>query len=615
LRRDAAILVIGLAGGAVLAGVSDDEQADGGLEEHVIVEASLPDDVAAFATTIETEDVRRRGQDLADLLRRVPGARVHDYGGLGSYATVSLRGSTSEQVTVLVDGVKQNRALGGPVDISSIPTTQLESIRVYRGFAPASSGVGGMGGVIDVRTITPGNVSSFSVDLLAGGQETQRLSSSVAVPAGDRGMLRVGVEAMTSRGDFDYLDSNDTLFNPMDDTVESRRNNDLEQISVLFRHVYETSATSELVSGIRLQDRERGVPGLDSTESDSARSDESVAAIDVAWNRDGDGLAKITNVRFDGFREEIHLADPLGDLGAAKDQTTRMSGGGVTDLVSLGRVTVAPSIRWEYLQSRFLDGGGGTVGSGPSETSDGNLSGKIGVVLGLTRRTVLRGSLGQLYRNPSLAELFGDRGAIVGNRGLDPERGRSIELGVATRTTRELFEWNLEAVAFGRRSEDLIRLSQLTQGVSKPINIADADVFGLELSGALDWSSGLFLDASATLQHSEETSGIFSGNPLPYQPERLAFVGAGLRRGAVNLRWEMTYVGENSVARFDPPEVRVPSRVIHDASFSYLLPRGLELGIDVRNVFDRRVRDVSRYPLPSRVVFFHVGWQNQRRGA
>ena len=123
------------------------------LEERVAVRAALPDDedVAAFSTTVVLDDARARGAELADVLRRVPGARVRDYGGFGRFATVTLRGSTAEQVTVLVDGVPQNRSLGGPVDLSAIPLSQVEEVHIFRGFAPAALGLGGIGGVIDVR--------------------------------------------------------------------------------------------------------------------------------------------------------------------------------------------------------------------------------------------------------------------------------------------------------------------------------------------------------------------------------------------------------------------------------------------------------------------------------
>jgi len=84
------------------------------IEERVTVEADGDGvaDVAAFATVVDTTEIAGRGEDLADVLRRVPGARVRQYGGFGQYATLSLRSSTAEQVTIQVDGIPQNRALG-----------------------------------------------------------------------------------------------------------------------------------------------------------------------------------------------------------------------------------------------------------------------------------------------------------------------------------------------------------------------------------------------------------------------------------------------------------------------------------------------------------------------
>ena len=58
---------------------------------------------------------------LAGLLRRVPGARVREYGGVGAFATLSLRASTADQVPVYVDGILQNRSFGGPFNLASVP--------------------------------------------------------------------------------------------------------------------------------------------------------------------------------------------------------------------------------------------------------------------------------------------------------------------------------------------------------------------------------------------------------------------------------------------------------------------------------------------------------------
>jgi len=92
------IVIVLLMAGAIRAAETDDEQSDdgpqpSGITERVEVHAPLPEgqDVAAFATRLDTEEVTMRGEDLAEVLGRVPGARVFDYGGLGSYATLSLR--------------------------------------------------------------------------------------------------------------------------------------------------------------------------------------------------------------------------------------------------------------------------------------------------------------------------------------------------------------------------------------------------------------------------------------------------------------------------------------------------------------------------------------------
>jgi iron complex outermembrane receptor protein len=499
--------------------------------------------------------------------------------------------------------------------------------------------------------------------LLGGDLNSKRASANASLRTDPRGMLRIGFEGAASDGDFLYLDSKETPFNPTDDELRRRENNELEQSSLLLQHVREETGAGELRVGARVQRRERGVPGIGSAQSSTAGLDEALDDLNLTWRGAGSGAVDRWEVLVDGFRQRIHFSDPDDDIGSlAQDQTTRMYGGGAAglmrvsrsrqhfliradlrlewadvrdslqpnpdrggaerqivsvtgeDLIVLGRVSVAPSLRWEYLKNEFHDGGPGSPVPPEPRTSQGNPSGKVGVAFRWTDVLRLRGSLGHFFRNPSLLELFGDRGAVVGNPALRPESGEAVEIGLSGDRRDGPLRWSFQTVAFGRRTRDLIQLEQKTQGVAGPVNLADAEVFGVELAASFGWAWGGTLDASATLQRTEQTSGPLAGNPLPYQPALAGFVGASIRRGIVDARWEITYVGENSVARFDPPEVRLPERVIHDAALSFDLPRGLRLGLDVRNVFDRRVRDLSRYPLPSRVVLVHVGWRTERRG-
>jgi iron complex outermembrane receptor protein len=630
-------------------------------EERVEVRAPVPDeeDVAAFATRVDARDAGGRGEDLADLLRRVPGARVRDYGGLGSYATVSLRGSTSEQVTVLVDGVPQNRALGGPVDLSSIPTTQLDHITVYRGFAPAGYGLGGIGGVVDVRTRGQASDLDGQADLLVGELSTARLSGSTSLATGATGRLRLGAEAMRSDGDFVYLDTGATFFDPDDDVERQRENNELKQVYGLIQQMWDFGNEDQINISLRLQDRRRGLAGLDGLPSRTARLDESLQDLTASWSNRGSGTFEGFDLQLNGFNQEVVFADPDGDVGlGAQDQTTRLAGAGavgmfrfdlgrqqlttrlelrherarvsdralaledrggadrnqlsvtVEDVVRSGRFSVAPSVRWEQATDRFHSGSAGTLPPPADDTGQAGWSGKIGVARAVGQRTSVRGSVGHFYRNPSLLELFGDRGAVVGNPRLKPESGNSAELGIVHGWQRPAVD--VELVGFGRRAENLIRLVPASQGVAVPRNLGQVEIVGAEASVNWNGGGGFSLQAGATLQRATDVTS--QERPVPYQPEQLGFLGVAWQNSRFRVLWDVTYVGRNSTDTLDTPELRMPERVVHDLQLAHRWRNGLVLGLDVRNLLDRQHRDLLRYPLPDRVVLVHVGWSSGGSG-
>ena len=63
--------------------------------------------------------------------------RVVQYGGLGAFSTVSLRGAPAGQVAVYLDGVPLTSAAHGVVNLADLPVTAIERIEVYRGLSAA----------------------------------------------------------------------------------------------------------------------------------------------------------------------------------------------------------------------------------------------------------------------------------------------------------------------------------------------------------------------------------------------------------------------------------------------------------------------------------------------
>ena len=84
-------------------------------------------------------------QSLPDLLERVPGLHIVRARGRGAYTVASIRGSTSAQVAVYVDGSLRNLGSEAAVDLSAIPVGEVERIEVYRGYIPVRFTEAGLG--------------------------------------------------------------------------------------------------------------------------------------------------------------------------------------------------------------------------------------------------------------------------------------------------------------------------------------------------------------------------------------------------------------------------------------------------------------------------------------
>lgn len=97
------------------------------------------------------EELAERGAtDLATALALLPDVTVRD-AGRGGF-NLDIRGSRKGAVRVLIDGVAVSDPFYGTFDVSSIPITDIEEIRVSTAPASPIDGPGGPGGVIEVHT-------------------------------------------------------------------------------------------------------------------------------------------------------------------------------------------------------------------------------------------------------------------------------------------------------------------------------------------------------------------------------------------------------------------------------------------------------------------------------
>src|SRR5215472_8392926 len=133
-------------------------------------------DIPAGVTVIDRQTIEERGYTtLTQALAAVPGVHVSQSGGPGGNASVFIRGTNSNQVLVLRDGMPLNDAsdASGAFNFGIDTLADVERIEVIRGPMAALYGSGAIGGVINLIS-RQGHEQGFHLTgELAGGYPRQ----------------------------------------------------------------------------------------------------------------------------------------------------------------------------------------------------------------------------------------------------------------------------------------------------------------------------------------------------------------------------------------------------------------------------------------------------------
>ena len=144
------------------------QQSDAAADTVVVTGTRLPArlrEATESLTVITREQIDRlNAASGVDLFRQVPGLQIDQLGGPGGLSSVYIRGSDSNHVLVLIDGVRVNdptNSRGGGFDLSILDPGLVERIEVLRGAASSVYGADAMGGVINIITRggMPGNAA------------------------------------------------------------------------------------------------------------------------------------------------------------------------------------------------------------------------------------------------------------------------------------------------------------------------------------------------------------------------------------------------------------------------------------------------------------------------
>jgi outer membrane cobalamin receptor len=642
-----------------------------------------PQETSAQVTVIELDGSLPVGSEIADVVETAAGIHVQRLGGVGDWSTVSIRGSTARQVAVFLDGVPLNPDGATTVNLSELPTTALARVEIYRGHAPAEFDAAPIGGVIHL--VTPDEPKSMGLSVTTGSHDTHRVGANGAASGRAAGWdvdTWVAAEGLATEGDYRYFDNRATLYNLFDDRFVERTNNDKGQVNLLGRlRAAREQVSISLTHGIL--NRNEGIPGPGiapalGTRLETSRNLNALqVVIQPSWGR----------VKIQGWqiaRDEL-WDDRAGEIGpGAQWEEREMSTRGIlahtewllsehlvpglTTSLRFDRTqlrdllteqneaplrrrawSASPSVRTYLLHDQVqMDGTlaiqglhNQAMGEVPYADFTGSLRPDESTLItamprgGVLWRPVpvlaIKANAGRYLRPPDFTELFGDRGTIVGNPDLQPERGTQIDLGARVVLDGPITAI-IEVAGFHNRSENMIAFVQNSQQTMRPINLGQASLMGLEAAARLvlfDWVES-HTSATRTWSENQSEAKAYRGNQLPGVPQWEVHQSTALTLGPwARMGHSLSYTDGNYWDRTN--WYRAAPRTIHGLfARARPLPGGPELEMEVRNLFDHLVERTPRnpldpqdkamvlqglddfhgYPLAGRTVLFSLRWSS-----
>ncbi|HZV62122.1 MAG TPA: TonB-dependent receptor [Methylophilaceae bacterium] len=461
-------------------------------DETIVTASRIPQlqrAVIGDTTVITSDEIERAGaQSIIELLQAQPGVEINSNGGPGKVSGIFLRGTNTDHVVVLIDGMRVNSATLGTTAFENIPLAQIDKIEILRGPASSLYGADAIGGVIQIFTRkgegTPkfhagagygsyntktaeagfsGSVKDTSFALNLSSLDTQGFSAyrtrdtrfrdddgyrNLAFSGSLSHKLatghEIGVQLYQSEGHTNF----DSRFN----ATSFSDNANLEQLSysVYSKNQFATRWFSTLKAG----------EGIDESESfmEFGRTYFKTKQRQYSWQNDITLPVGTLTLLYDKLEQRIQTT--AGFPTTDRDNEAYMAGY-VADMD-------AHSVQVNYRSDHNTQFG----------TND---TGNLGYGYRFNSHWRATASYGTAFKAPSFNDLYFP---FFGNPQLKPEKSRNIEASLRYEDSNR----NLSLTVYENKIRDLIAVDLV---LFQPFNVNDALIRGMTLAGSQRWNSWL----------------------------------------------------------------------------------------------------------------------------
>lgn len=581
------------------------------LDEMVVTATRMPQPLAqtiADTTVINEQEIRQSGAaDVPTLLRSLAGVEVAQSGGMGKQSSTFMRGTNSNHVLVLLDGVRINSATVGTTALEHIMLDSIERIEVVRGNVSGLYGSEAIGGVIQLFTKRGHGTPAFNASAGLGSHGTKRVSLGYSGNV-NANSFSVNVGKTKTDGISAINTSIKPTANPDNDgydntTLNAQVKHTFNVDHQLSASVFSTRGDSQY-DGSGISSRHNTLANIDklSLISDNQLSAMWHSSVRLAQGADESQDYKdgVQQSRFQtksnqlAWQNELQLKDAqrvnlaaehLGQAVSATTlfaQTTRNVNSLLAGYVAEYGVQ---QVQFNLRHDRYSDFGIANTGL-------------LGYGVSFAGKWRATANISSAFKAPTFNDLFYPLSfGYQGNPNLKPERSVNQEIGLHYAANGQ----HVDAVYFDNRMGDLIASNGAG---TTSINIDHAQITGQELSYSGEFGKS-HLKANVTLQNPRDTA---TGNVLPRRAKEYASVTASHDFGVWNAGAELRHSGERKNSNFD--NFVLPSYQLLNLNAGYKVNTHLNVLARVDNLFNRNYSEAYSYNTLGRTLF--VGLQYQQ---
>ena len=570
--------------------------------------AQTADETLAAVTVITRDDIeRQQATSVVDLLRGTPGLSLNSNGGLGKATAIFLRGTESDHVLVLIDGVKVGSVTTGQTTFEDIPLDQIERIEIVRGPRSSLYGSEAVGGVIQIFTRKGGGASTARLSLGAGSHRTYKATAGMS-GGGSQGWYNVNVSNLSSDG-FNAcrgsLSEGCYTFEPDDDASVNRsatarmgyRFNSVVELDV---YALYAAGSSEYDGTIFAGNKSKFLQNTIGTRFQITPLNPWSIALAAGRNTDKSDIFfnGVFVDSYDSIRDTVSLQNNISfgsmqmltfGIDYQNDHTDNSSyasanrrGTGVfaQHQTSYGRQDIQLALRADN-----------------NEQFGRYTTGSLAWGYNVDREVRLIASYGTAFKAPSFNELYFP---FYGNPALGPEESLSYELGL--RGKPSWGQWMVSA--YQTHVEDLIAYDS---SIGMAANIEAARIRGVEASVKTQLASWSVAASLNILNPENRAGGADDGNVLPRRAKESFRLDIDQSFG--RLRVGGTFFTEGRRYEDLANTVELSGYTTVDVHAAYSFAKHWTVGGRVGNLFDATYETAAFFNQDGRNVFVTLRYQ------